>query len=156
MDEKIISFHPTILMMKGSPLTSNVNRIISHAFEGGLISKWNENVQRKATEQHLESAYGLGVKEYSPLFVFLLFGGAILATLSFCAECLIYRQIWKSPHSLIWNFLAKFFDGERHYLKDLPATLMKHTSKRRTNKLRELFSKRSNRKTINVRNVQIY
>lgn len=119
-DERIAGYQSTLLMKNDFALTSEVNRVIRHAFEGGLFDKWHRDIQIKKREEKVYPTNGLSMRDYAVAFVFLIGAGNILALLSFCTELLSFRKMKQQSKSKLWKLLATFFDGKRYYLKNLP------------------------------------
>lgn len=130
-NEHIASYQPAMMVRKGFPLESKINEIIQDAFESGLFIKWHRNSERKL-ERAIpnEPPTELTLKDLRFAFVWILLGGYILSTLAFISELIISRQMKQPSRSWIWAYLEQFFDGERHYFKNL---LDKSIKKRQMN-----------------------
>ena len=107
-------------------LKRKIDKIISNAFESGLIEKWDRDNQRK--KKHLPShmpqlAYTMN--EFGFAFVLVLGIGSLMAASSLLCEIIISHKMKQTPTRKIWSYLEQFFDGDRHYLKDLPEKLMR-------------------------------
>lgn len=128
-DENIASYQPALLMRKDFALRQKIDEIIQYAFESGLFVKWDRDSQRKK-ERILpfipETELSLG--HLSPAFVFIICVGSIMSILSVISELIIYRNMQQEQRSWIWMYFEQFFDGNRHYLKDLPEKLSKDSS----------------------------
>lgn len=127
-DEKIASFQPTLLMSKGFEFKSKVNQMILNAFEGGLFVKWDRTIQTKQHELKFELVGALSILHYLPVLAFVLAAGTFLALLSFLSERMTFQKTNQQSVSPFWKLSERFFDGKRHYLKDLPDKLFKNVS----------------------------
>lgn len=120
VDESIVSYQPRLLFQKHFPLISRFNEIIQHAFESGLFIKWDRD-NRKKPERIVEYEQPMGLSlEHCQAFLVLFFlNGILLSVLTFLAEFYISIKRKQKPHSKLWKQLEIFFDGKRHYLKNL-------------------------------------
>lgn len=114
-------------MRKNVPLQSRIDRIIQNAFEGGLFEKRYGDTQQKriATRYEVPLEIPFNLEQYSFALVSIYGSGVIMSTLAFCCELLIKRIMMQMKRLRIWNYVEQFFDGQRHYLKDVVEELMK-------------------------------
>lgn len=124
-DESIASYHPAFLIRKNFALNSKIDKIIQNAFESGLFVKWDWDNQRKKERLiQFEPPDELTIQHFLGSFVFLVSGGAVLATITLLSERLSFRKIQNPNCSRVWIYLEHIFDGQRHCLKNLPEKLM--------------------------------
>lgn len=103
--------------------------MIQSAFEGGLFVKWDRESQRK--KEHIipyEPRRELTLENFGIAYVFVFFVGTFLATASFYCEIHINRKLQANPLSKNWLLLEQFFDGKRHYFKNLSENLTGKTT----------------------------
>lgn len=119
-DENIASFQPRLLIRKDFAKKMKVNEIVQNAFEGGLVVKWsNDILRRRKPIIPPEPPIGITLKFFSPVLIFVLLMGSIMSTASFLCERIIHHKLKQCPQSWIWLRLEEFFDGERHYLRNI-------------------------------------
>ena len=123
--ESIASYQPTLLMRKDFDLKQKIDATIQYAFECGLFAKWDRDSQRK--KERLMSfvpSDGLTLQSLSA-FILVIIIGWIMSIASCVSELIIHRKLKQKQRSRIWKYLEQFFDGDRHYLKNLPERLAK-------------------------------
>ncbi|XP_055309007.1 uncharacterized protein LOC129572917 [Sitodiplosis mosellana] len=122
--ESIASFQPAMLMRKDFALKRKIDEIIRNAFESGLFVKWDRDSQRKKERViPFEPSVVLSVENIAMPLVFAIGVGSLMATAAFYCEILISRKIKENAPSRHWVYLEQFFDGERHYLKNMTEKL---------------------------------
>ena len=123
-EENIASYQPALFMRQDFNLKRKINRIILNAFESGLFVKWDRDSQRKK-ERIIPYTPNpsFTLKEYTFAFVFVVGIGSLMAASSLLCEIVINRKMKQTTKAKIWSYLEQFFDGDRHYLKDLPEKL---------------------------------
>lgn len=62
---------------------------------------------------------GLSLEQCQAFLVLFFLNGILLSVLTFLAELYIAFKRKYKPQSKLWRQLEIFFDGKRHYLKDL-------------------------------------
>lgn len=123
-NERIVGYQPVLFMQKNFPLKSKVDEVIRNTFEGGLFQKWDRDSQRKKELlRPYEPKLELSMREYSFLFYVIFNVGVLLSTLSLICEIITYRKINQSARLSVWKYLGHFFDGNRHYFKNIPEKL---------------------------------
>lgn len=122
--ENIAEYRISMLINTDFNRQHNIDEIIQHILEAGLFTKWHSEYTKVKIQSRIEfgSAY-VTIEQLSAAWVFGIVGGSILSTITFIAEITIYRMNRKPKAALIWLYLERFFDGQRHYLKSLPERL---------------------------------
>lgn len=122
-DESIASYPMVLSMRKDFALKSKVDEIIRNSFEGGLFVKWERDTRRKTEPlRPYEPQLELTLKECA-FICFMGSVGFIVSILTFICEIIIYRKLKQNGRSPVWKYLRQFFDGNRHYLRNLPEKL---------------------------------
>lgn len=153
--ENILSYQHSLIMRKGFELTSRFNELIRNAFEGGLFVQWERVNQRKRKLIiEPEPSLPLTLEHLGVPFAFILFVGMSLGTFAFIAELMIFRKMEKPDRHWIWPYLEQFFDGERHYMKDLAYSELDAKTKRNSRINRKLKMKLKFKKANCIRKKQ--
>lgn len=93
-----------------------LDRFISMANEGGLISKWMADLGLEHVTQH-EDKNKSEVTMAHIISLLIVCGSCIFLTLLvFLVEILIYKQKSKSNAGKFWSFAELVIDPERHFL----------------------------------------
>lgn len=122
--ENIADYRVSMLINQEFNHAHNIDEIIRRVFESGLFVKWHSDHRRIKTTSSIEfGSPSVTVEQISAAFVFIILGGWTLATLTFIAEHIIFRNYRREGASCIWMYLERFFDGQRHYMKNLPERL---------------------------------
>lgn len=102
----------------------NIDTIIRHLLEAGLLNGWHSVHKRPKTNPLIEfGSKRVTNEQISAAWVFMILSGWFLATSTFIAERIIYRKRREESASRMWVYLERFFDGKRHYFKHLPERL---------------------------------
>lgn len=118
--ENILSYQLSLIMREGFRLNFRFNQLISNAFESGMIVQWERVSQRKRKRIiPNEPSLPLSIDQLGVAFAVILFWGSVLSFLSFISELIIHRKMKEERPHWIWSYFEQFFDGNRHYLKDL-------------------------------------
>lgn len=129
--ESIAGYQPVLLMRKDFPFRNRIDEIIGNAFESGLFNKWIRDSQRKKQQTvPFEPKPALTLVQFAVFFTFIYCLGCIMSTLSFCSEILTQRMMKQRNVHRIWIYFERLFDGERHYLRNLPDRLMQTNDKK--------------------------
>lgn len=119
-DESIVGYQPAIFIRKNLGLMEKINEIIQNAFENGLFVKWDRLSQKKKELiLPFEPKLALGLRETAPTFLLAMFGGTILSILGLCGEIFVHRKMNQNQRASIWKYFEQFFDGKRHYFKNM-------------------------------------
>lgn len=130
--ESIAVYQQALFVRKDFALRRKVDKIIRRAFEGGLVLKWDRDSQRK--KEHIIPYVPppqFTLEEYAVAFVFIIGVGSFMSTSAFVCEIIINRKMNQMNRSRYWKYLEHFFDGKRHYLKNI-------TDRLRRNKVRKV------------------
>ncbi len=129
--ENIASYPVALYMRKDFHLKDKLNAIVGELSEVGFLAEWKKDSQFKRIEETpytIPIFIQLSVSHISATLVFATGGGSLLGILTFFAETIISwkvkQQRWGRRN--FWKYLEKFFDGDRHYFKNLPDRLNKH------------------------------
>lgn len=124
-----VAIHLLALMIrKDYILRSRFEELTQFAFDGGIVDKlsrdyyYRERIEKKTVFSDFEVPITLDNMAFN--FLLLLFGGYFLSTLSFLAEIIIFRKMQQPSPFWIWKYFEQFFDGERHYFKNLADELV--------------------------------
>lgn len=121
--ENIRSYSIALYMQKRFYLKEKVNDIITELFKGGLLEKWDKQSQmRRKYEVAYTIPLRLPVTHIMVPIVFVLGVGSFMSISTFIVEIYVFWKIEHSKHK-IWIYLEQFFDGQRHYLKNVPERL---------------------------------
>lgn len=130
--ENIASYQPALFMQKTFQMNRRFDKIIRNAFESGLIVKWSRDSQRKKEREiQPEIIESILLKEMAFLYILLLFPGSFISILSFLCELIIHWKMRQSDSSRTWKYFEQFFDGKRHYLRNLPEKLLDDNIRRK-------------------------
>lgn len=134
-NENVASYQPSTIIRNEFVLKSRINQLTLNAFESGLFVKWDRDNQRKK-ERLIKFEPPLEYKlEHTALpFLLMLFPGIIMSTSALTCEHIIFWKMKQPSRSWFWKYLEQFFDGERHYLKNLV-----NEDVYRTNEWQQLF-----------------
>lgn len=119
-DESIASYQPRLLFRKYFTLKSRVDQLIRNAFESGMFIKWDrENRKRPERITEYEPPLEIRLEHWTGFLTLFFLTGNILSICTFFAERLIWSQRKLNPQSSRWKKIESFFDGKRHYFRDL-------------------------------------
>lgn len=122
--ESIASYRVSMIIDREFNRRHNVNQLIQRIAESGLFSKWYSEHKRNWFDPSVDlGTLNVRIEQIVGPVVFDLSAGWILGLLCFIAENIIHRKLRDNNASRIWTKLGHFFDGERHYLTNLPERL---------------------------------
>ncbi len=128
--ENIASYPVALYMRKDFYLKDKLNEIVGALSEVGFLAEWKKGYQFKRIEEMpytIPLYRQLSISNISANLVFTVGGGSLLGILTLVAEIIISwkmkQQRWGRRN--IWKYLEEFFDGDRHYFKNLPDRLQK-------------------------------
>lgn len=114
--ENIISLTISMWVRKDFPLLTQINKIIRHSFEAGLIQKWESETKMYVNKFEKNEAHTVILTtEHTASAMMVLGIGFSLALLSIYAEPIAHRKAREQNCSQFWIFADRFFDGDRHY-----------------------------------------
>lgn len=124
--ENIASYPIALYIRKDFRLKADMNAIIHQLLESGFFVKWKSNsqIEEKHESSDLEPV-SLTIEHISTALIFLIGCGSVLSTSAFAAENIIYWKMKKrrKDRHRIWIYVEQFFDGRRHYFKNVPERL---------------------------------
>lgn len=121
------------LLRKDFELMSELNRFISMANEGGLISKWMVDLSSKHVTQH-QDTIRMEISMTHMISLLITCGPLIfIAILTLFVEFLVHKQNTKLNAGKFWSFANLMIDPERHFLNydlrfALPISYTRHES----------------------------
>lgn len=122
--ETIADYRISMLINADFNQRHNIDGIIRHILEAGLFTGWNSVQKRPKISPLVEfGSQRVTNEQISAAWVFMIACGWFLAISTFFAERIISRKRGQENASRIWVYLERFFDGKRHYFKNLPERL---------------------------------
>ncbi len=122
--ENIASYPVALYMRKDFHYKVEVNAIVETLSDAGFFVGWQREIKIKR-KQEIASMIPitLPISHIAVAFIFLIGCGSILSTLAFLAENNISWKMKQRRKKKFWIYLEQFFDGQRHYMKNLPERL---------------------------------
>lgn len=118
--QSIQSYSTALYMPTVFDLRLKIDKIIQKLLEGGLFVKWNkDSILRRKFEIPDSQPLGMTFEDISTPFIFLFIIGSVISMSSFICELIIFRKMKQHNRHVIWIYLEQFFDGRRHYFKNL-------------------------------------
>lgn len=124
-NENIASYRISMIIDREFNRRHNINQLIQRIVESGLFSKWYSEHTRNWFDPSVNlGTLNVRVEQIVGPVVFDLAFGWILGLLCLIAENIIHSKLRDNNNaSRIWTHLEHFFDGKRHYFKNLPECL---------------------------------
>lgn len=123
--ENIASYPIALYMQKDFYLKKQVDNIIRKIFDAGLVEKWLQDSCIEKYESRYYPPDQLSVAYIGAALVFFLGVGSLFSISTFIAEKLVSWKMKQPARHKIWIYLEQFFDGKRHYFKNLPERLQR-------------------------------
>lgn len=118
--ERIAGYQPRLLLSNNFVGRSRVDQIIQNAFESGLFIKWDrENRKPIKHVEEYEPPFEITLQQAAPILALYLPIAMGMSIVTFLLERFIFWKRKQNPESQKWKLLESFFDGERHYFKNL-------------------------------------
>lgn len=118
--ENIVSYPIAFYMRKDFHLKDKVNDIIARLLNAGFFEKFNF----KSGKNQMPDATLLPLSvSHISLALFLIGVGSLLSILAFVVENYVFGKMKQRINCKIWKYIEQFFDGQRHYFKNIPERL---------------------------------